>query len=245
MHTDFILSNISDVLEDALDATTVLDQGIPHVAVCEYLLQSIYLKITGYQEQKLKCILWILANDNFDFRYRYLKEANDYRECSQLDDKCKVLKELKEILNDKGYPYQFPTKNMIDSQIDAIRSFLINRFETSIFSRCLPRDFSRFLSFSSKIHYIENGYFTSSKIFGGDHILTNAFKTAYRHRNRCAHNLLSYQNNIPSLNDLATDDEGADNYFSRIFVLFLVDNVFTQMFKHYVHNRRNFIKTPY
>ena len=98
----------------------------------------------------------------------------------------------------------------------------------------MPREYSRFIDFSKNIQYRVNGYFTDKGIFGGDNILNESFDKLYRHRNRCAHNLLSYQNNVPQLDDLIKDDDGSDNYFSRILLICMVDNIFTRMFKYYI-----------
>ena len=114
---------------------------------------------------------------------------------------------------------------------------LISKFETSVFRKWLPREYSRFIEFSSNIRYKRDGYFTLKSIFGGDNYLNEAFDKLYRHRNRCAHNLLSYQSNVPKLLDFTKDVDGSDNYFTRILLLCMIDNVFTRMFKFYINNR--------
>ena len=227
MHTDFITSDIFEIVDDAIMSTSTIGQNIAHYPLCEYLLQSVFLRLTGYQEQKLKCILWEIASDDFEFRYKYLNGSINVGECSRLEDKDKVYT----ILKDKNFP--FPDENEINRQISEIRDNLTSKLETTIFSKWLPRDFSRFIDFSKEIRYRDNGYFTVSGIFGGDNSLNNAFEKLYRHRNRCAHNLLSYQSNIPKLLDLTKDDDGSDNYFTRILLICMVDNVFTRMFRFY------------
>ncbi len=237
MHTGFIISNIFDVLDDAIMSSSSIGDNMAHYPLCEYFLQSVFLRLTGYQEQKLKCILWEIASDDFEFRYRYLNGSINVGECSRLEDKNKVYIELKVNLEKKGHTFPFPNEQEINSQISEIRDNLQLRFETTIFKKWLPRDYSRFVDFSNKIQYRDNGYFTENGIFGGDNNLKDAFEQAYRHRNRCAHNLLSYQNNIPTLYDLTKDDKGFDNYFTRIFLICMIDNVFTRMFKYYINNK--------
>lgn len=70
MHTDFITSDIFEIVDDAIMSTSAISPNIAHYPLCEYLLQSVFLRLTGYQEQKLKCILWEIASDDFDFRYK-------------------------------------------------------------------------------------------------------------------------------------------------------------------------------
>lgn len=234
MHTDFIISDIFDIIDDAIMSASTIGQNIAHYPLCEYLLQSVFLRLTGYQEQKLKCILWEIASDDFEFRYKYLNGSISVGECSRLEDKDKVYA----ILKDKKFP--FPDENETNRQISEIRDNLISKFETTIFRKWLPRDFSRFIDFSKKIQYRDNGYFTASGILGGDNDLKESFEKLYRHRNRCAHNLLSYQNNIPKLLDLAKDEDGSDNYFTRILLICMIDNVFTRMYKYY-NNKKLYI----
>lgn len=237
MHTDFIISDIFDVVDDAIMSTSSIGQNIAHYSLCEYLFQSVFLRLTGYQEQKLKCILWEIASDDLDFRYKYLSGSVKVNECSQLSDKNIVYNILKKTLEDKNHPFLFPDEIEINRQISEIKDNLISKFETSVFRKWLPREYSRFIEFSSNIRYKRDGYFTLKSIFGGDNYLNEAFDKLYRHRNRCAHNLLSYQSNVPKLQDFTKDVDGSDNYFTRILLLCMIDNVFTRMFKFYINNR--------
>ena len=237
MHTDFIISDIFDVVDDAIMSTSSIGQNIAHYSLCEYLFQSVFLRLTGYQEQKLKCILWEIASDDLDFRYKYLSGSVKVNECSQLSDKNIVYNILKKTLEDKNHPFLFPDEIEINRQISEIKDNLISKFETSVFRKWLPREYYRFIEFSSNIRYKRDGYFTLKSIFGGDNYLNEAFDKLYRHRNRCAHNLLSYQSNVPKLLDFTKDVDGSDNYFTRILLLCMIDNVFTRMFKFYINNR--------
>ena len=45
----------------------------------------------------------------------------------------------------------------------------------------------------------------------------------YKHRNRCAHNTLSYQVNKPDLNTLADAEYEYHSYFFRFSILVLMD----------------------
>ena len=61
-------------------------------------------------------------------------------------------------------------------------------------------------------------------------------KEVYNHRNRCAHNLTSYQMNLPGLNALATKTDADDNYFIRFWLIILVDEIFMRLYKYYIDN---------
>jgi len=56
----------------------------------------------------------------------------------------------------------------------------------------------------------------------------------YTHRNRCAHNLKSFQKNLPMLKALASEGYIYDNYFYRFSVLILLDEIFVRLYKRYV-----------
>ena len=56
----------------------------------------------------------------------------------------------------------------------------------------------------------------------------------YRHRNRCAHNTLSYQINKPDLKALASSDFGYHSYFFRFAILILIDEIFMKLFQAYI-----------
>ena len=103
MHTSFILSDIFEILDDAIMASSSINQNIANYPICDYILQSVFLRLTGYQEQKLKCILWEMASDDFEFRYKYLNGSINVGECSRLEDKDKVYDALRNILEEKGY----------------------------------------------------------------------------------------------------------------------------------------------
>ena len=237
MHTDFIISDIFEIVDDAIMSSSGIGQNISHYPLCEYVLQSIFLRLTGYQEQKLKCILWEIASYDFEFRYKYLNGSINVGECSRLEDKDKVYHALRKIIEGKGHMFPFPNETETNRKISEIKDKLKSKFEETTFQKWLPREYSRFIDFSNKIKYRDNGYFTTDGIFGGDNFLNESFEKLYRHRNRCAHNLLSYQNNVPKLDDLIKDNDGSDNYFSRILLICMVDNVFTCLYKYYIQNR--------
>ena len=56
------------------------------------------------------------------------------------------------------------------------------------------------------------------------------------HRNRCAHNLMSYQMNLPGLNALASKTDADDNYFIRFWLIVLIDEIFMRLYKYYIDN---------
>lgn len=66
-----------------------------------------------------------------------------------------------------------------------------------------------------------------------ENILQAKYSLLYKHRNRCAHNTLSYQENLPTLKTLLQTNYKDDNYFVRFTLLVLIDKIFIEMYKKY------------
>ena len=79
-------------------------------------MQSLFLKMTGFQEQKLKCICWELAT--FDFEYRYKTEP--LKERSNYSDKQSIYKDLIGQIKKRSANFNMPNginKNQILNKI--------------------------------------------------------------------------------------------------------------------------------
>ncbi len=85
-HNKFILSPVSNILKDVVSASSGIGDGIETYPLCDYVMQSVFLKMTGAQEQKMKCIVWELATNDYDYRYeRFTKSP--LGECSNYTEK--------------------------------------------------------------------------------------------------------------------------------------------------------------
>lgn len=230
MHVDFILSSIWEVLDEGIQAVSLLTDDISSYPMAEYLIESLYLRITGYQEQKLKCIMWELATGDMELRYNYLNGKNSIGECSRLEDKNKVYQALRGAIERNGLNKYLPSQSEIENIISDVRIKFTDRLSKSIFVKWFPRKYEQFVDFSARIESRPQGYLSGKKCLGGDDLLNDAYKKAYTHRNRCAHNLRSYQTNVPSLSRYGNDDKGNDNYFSYIFINILIDEAFRVLF---------------
>ena len=83
-HTKFILTPILSILKESIIACRGIGIGIETQALSEYVLQTTFLKMTGALEQKMKCICWEIASNDYEYRYQYLKK--NYGECSSYKD---------------------------------------------------------------------------------------------------------------------------------------------------------------
>lgn len=64
--------------------------------------------------------------------------------------------------------------------------------------------------------------------------LKDIFDIAIQHRNRCAHNISSYQQNLPALEELQKKEYVLENYLVRFAILMIIDKVFVALFKKYL-----------
>lgn len=284
------MTPIASILRDTVTACNGIGNGIETQSLAEYVLQTTFLKMTGAQEQKLKCICWEMATNDFDYRYHYLKK--DYGECSSYSDKNSIYRDLVETI--VKYDTTFSVAELfcdvdisskenvlIDKKIkeakkaqerqkgrkltDAELQSLINGIEASWTTNGIcEKDrakYSRVVLFESMQDLVEEiicgtmvsqweqhnyqNYIKNWKILANDQFaLDNALmdkdwqdfytNVVYKHRNRCAHNLSSFQNNLPTLKTLVGEEYVYDNYYYRFSFLLLLDDIFMRLYKAYI-----------
>ena len=96
-HSEFILSPLIDLMRYGLSACKGTGDGIESFPLCEYVTQSLFLKLTGAQEQKIKCICWDVATLDYEYRYEFLNKKN-YGECSDWNSKNGVYNDLLKVI---------------------------------------------------------------------------------------------------------------------------------------------------
>lgn len=76
-------------------------------------------------------------------------------------------------------------------------------------------------------------YFAASdtELLAGN--LVPIYESLYKHRNRCAHNATSYQQNLPSLKQLVANEIVYESYYVRYAMLLLIDEVMIELYKEY------------
>ncbi len=294
IHYKFINTPLIDIIKDAVNACDGVGSGIETYPLCDYVFQSIFLRMTGAQEQKLKCICWELATNNFDYRYKYLNGVkNDYGEFSKYKHKNNVYTKLTEEISRNNPDFKIDEyewyseissaikkqclhnekKNLIRNEIEkqkkigkkleikTIKEIIKNVtviFNThdnkKIFHKVEKEQFA--LNIKSKIHnllkestlsisnYHEYSFWKSDKKLSYDKfalsndLLSNELKSLYdndviKHRHRCAHNLTSYQQNLPTLSTLSDSQYLFYNYFFRFYILILIDEIFMKLYQEY------------
>ena len=244
IHSNFIYTPLSDILEDAANATQCIGQSIDVFPLCDYIMQSIFMKMTGAQEQKMKCICWELATVDFEIRYDLYNNWN-LGECSALSAKNKIfvilLKAISKIKDD------FDPNSVIDknSILQETKKILIKFHRNSKINSFSSREYQEFIKIFDTIEdkciyqildknqllFSKCDNCSNHKTCTKQKMLDNMYSHMYAHRNRCAHNLMSYQQNLPSLKSLNSADYIYENYYIRFALLIIIDLIITELYR--------------
>lgn len=228
-HRDFITSPITEILIDVVSANVGIGNGIETYPLGDYVMQSVFLKMTGFQEQKMKCICWELAT--YDYEYRYKRYTlKPLGECSTYDEKKIIYKDLIEQI--KKHVPDFDVSVFLEKQIIKMNTFseIQDIFSETNFSTWSQKSFTEFTSNTSLIQSIHFGNINNLL----ENVLQDKYSLLYNHRNRCAHNTLSYQQNLPTLKTILNDNYRYDNYFVRFALLILLDKIFVKLYGKYI-----------
>ncbi len=93
-HSRFILTPLAHILEDGANVCRGVGDGIETYPLCDHVMQSLFLRMTGAQEQKMKCLGWELATDDYDFRRIYLNDKKEMGEYSNYKSKNSLYNQL-------------------------------------------------------------------------------------------------------------------------------------------------------
>lgn len=268
-HTDFILTPITTILEEAVAATSSIGDGIETYHLCDYILQATFLKMTGFQEQKMRCIAWELGTNDFEFRYWWLEKAN-LGTYSSYDHKNNIYKEFYQVLKRINIDFSITDinkKSLLDNTTHKINEI----FKDSNLISWVRADFSYFVSddwtdidqflkdgnnmfvsipnennrpkkperkekdsdqaYEDKLREYNSKY--TIYIKNKEHNLRCKYEIMFNQRNRLAHNTLSYQQNLPTLNKLVNETQESRNYFIWFGLLTLIDNIFIELYRLY------------
>ena len=255
-HKDFIQKSITCILEEAVAASTGIGGGIETYPLCDYIMQSVFLKMTGFQEQKMKCICWELATNDYEYRYKF--SQSKLGECSHYEDKKTVYSELIEQIKKLDANFKVSgninrseiltsTKSKIElifndtnllvwAQKDFnVYSHLINEIQEDCFAYLVSRN--QQTGVEKENLFLFASCSNCPKNVNGKQCsnLKDIYGILYNHRNKVAHNTLSYQQNLPTLKTLADKNYIYENYFIRFAILILIDEIFIALYKKYLN----------
>ena len=243
-HIQFILRPETAIIKEAFRSLDATNGGIETYPISDYLLHSLFLRLTGAQEQKLKCICWEMACRDYEYRYeRY--ERKPYGECSSYDDKCMVYNDLLNEIKKLDETFDIT---------DAIRDEILDDWKTSI--QCvlenslLVRNFKRsYDEYKLLIITIDKSWIMQgTQLFLNKNNIKAEKRTApcglslleifkeyvYKERNRCAHNTRSYQHNLPSIREMMSQGYKLQNYFLYMSIIILLDKIYIKLFEVYL-----------
>lgn len=225
-HKEFILTPLSSLIEQTLQPLDLYKGQICNYIMKEYVLQTLFMKLTGCMEQKAKCILWDIATHDFEYRRDFLRNNSSQGEYSKYESKNYVYKTL---VNHGG---------IIDNQrkvelLNQLKSFKDNILEKSILKVWLPRE----------LRDLKIKELFAIKRWAGDSLLGSPlndkkYESLINHRNRCAHNVLSYQGN--AMNPQKIKEVGDASYATWFTLLVLMDMIYMEQYER-VHNQMKLI----
>lgn len=238
IHTDFILAPIQEILADGINACKGVGDGIETQPLSEYILSSLFLKATGAQEQKLKCICWEIATHDYDFRYQFMRGDFQLGEYSDYKSKNKICSYLQEQITKLKKEEQYKVeKNTRKDIIAQAISDTVTLFENTNISIWGARCFSIYKDrVATRLNLEQTLVSNSNKktVILFESLLQKDYdEIVYRHRNRLAHNTTSYQRHLPALETLAKEEYSWHNYFYRYTLLVLIDLIIIHLYKEY------------
>lgn len=236
-HEKFIMTPITSIIEEMITATSCIGKGIETYPLWDYILQATFTKMTGFQEQKLKCIDWELATNGFEYRIRYLESIQEKGTYSTFKAKNKVYNALvDEILRLSGRDKTEYITELKNSRKIQPRQTVQSLLEGTNIIYSHQRNYSDFIKcdaeFKEQFFVLPQQKDANVPLFQSS--LQSRYEELYKHRNRVAHNTLSYQQNLPDLEMLKGENNLSRNYFFWFSVLFLIDEIFIELYQDYM-----------
>lgn len=234
-HNQFILSPITDILKDVVSASAGIGSGIETFPMCDYVMQSVFLKMTGSQEQKMKCICWEMATNDFEYRYHFTKMP--LSECSTFKDKETIYKDLIKQIKKNNSSFNLSTEINRADILAYSTSNLINNFLNTNLSIWAQKSLNEFNTIWGSILVSSFANDNNALFANGnkDNSLKRIYEEhLYKRRNKIAHNTQSYQQNLPTLKTLISENIKYENYFVYFAILILIDKIFIDLYKKYL-----------
>jgi len=237
----FIVSPISNILQNSVISTNMMPNGFSSYPVVEYILPLVFLKMTGCLEQKIKTICWEMATYSYVYRYELL--STKLGECSNYKDKNNVYKELiKQICETKAVEcIEVKRTNMLRDIETNIQSI----FDETIFAKSFPEEYNFFFQLwhdikslpNINVDYIiecnEDNKNNKRNLFINNDHLKSIHNQIINFRNSIAHNTKSQYKNLPSIQVMFDENYKYENYFLRFAILLFVDKLFINVFEEY------------
>lgn len=251
---ELITTDISSVLNETNEMLSGVDWNMSTYPLYNYIMSTTFLKMAGLQEQKMKCICWELASNDFDYRYeRFIEKGWILGTCADLNRKEQVYEDLcKQITNInstfKGLPKDVKEK-LVSKSVTTVTLF----YQQSHLEKIAQSEFNYYyevFSFVKKCHIIENlKYLLSRRNIDCKYInntiiredsLTKMYGIMIKRRNELAHNLTIYKK-ANTFSDLLQSNCKYDNFFIYFTLLIIIDNIFSELLNIYTSLQKDLL----
>ena len=237
-HEKFILAPIESVLKEAIVANYGIGSGIETYPVNEYVMNSVFLKMTGFQEQKLKFITWEIASNDLEYRRKLLNNDDKLGECSTFEAKNKVYRRLVESITslDREFNiYEVLDKNNLQKEtIDYVKKLFkdtnLSTWHQRKFDYFFKTNVDKIIPVNQFLQPTQNG--KPGPLFQS--VIQSRYDELYAQRNTLAHNLSSYKISSQSFLELAISTDKDKNYFIWFSILILIDKIVIDLYNMYV-----------
>ncbi|MCM1033731.1 MAG: hypothetical protein NC405_08265 [Odoribacter sp.] len=130
--------------------------------------------------------------------------------------------------NDKASIVNYAIKKEF---LESIKGYMIDLMDSSIVT---VGDWNNYTLWKNDTSWLKTDFCALS-----DDLLNSVLKEIYeddviKHRHRCAHNLTSYQQNLPVFDTLSAESHIRHNYFYRFAILILIDEIFIRLYREYL-----------
>lgn len=226
------MTPLSAILKTATESMAAMGDGMQCYPVADWVMPTVFLRMTGAQEQKLKCIYWDLGSMDLERRFhRILEKLGDMSCYDEKKDLCTDLVSFL-VRNKPGYnpSTDIDRGNLLAEAIEDVK----NACGRTLMQTWYPDyylDFEEVTTRMRKEDIVEWNYndCKCKELLKGE--LRKVFDAMYYHRNRCAHNTTSFQRNLPKFETLSGQNAVYENYFIRFLMLILLDRLFVGLYK--------------
>lgn len=252
-HSTFILTPLSSLLEDASTIIKQVDWHMKTMFLVDHLLGSLFLKMTGSQEQKFKCLVWEIGAADLEYRYKTIFKSWDYGECSTLTAKNMILSQLYNSTRKFSWNKDAPliTIDRVSILFENAKKEVESFYEMALHGFALQREYNDFKRlWDSKYYLIDSIYVITNSKNGEKFTLGkneenikeadrkklmfgSVYEMLYEYRNLCAHNFKIQNNNPYNLSSMSQKRYVADNYLFRFATLMLIDEIIIELYQKF------------
>lgn len=248
-NVEHILTPATTLLDEATYIISGMNWDVKSFAFAEYILHSLFLKITGMQEQKFKCLVWEIGSEDIEFRTKQIYDKKwEYGECSTLSAKVEIIKALYRNIQQMRFD---PSVKIIsdkerDDIYDKARDYITDLYQNVLKESVYQREYNNFIEIWGKImpkdSFLaeENGQLVPTKNEANykenDKVITftDVYERLYYFRNLCAHNFRVFQTNGYEFDRMRKVGNVTNNYFFRFAILIVIDEFIMLLYNRFL-----------